>query len=79
VRLRPGTYWVSVQLNVTYLQTFGYWAWSIRSSPNGGPAAWRNPGAGWGVGCTRWSHLTDCSLGPIITGDHAFALRGTVM
>lgn len=77
VRLRPGTYWVSVQLNLTYLDYFGYWTWSSRSSQSGRPAAWRNPGGGWDANCMTWHRSTDCLYGSR-PGDHVFTLRGTV-
>lgn len=75
-RLRAGTYWVSIQLNLTYLDYFGYWTWSARSSQSGRPAAWRNPSGGWDANCLRWSPSSGCLYGSG-PGDHVFTLRGT--
>jgi len=74
VRLRPGTYWVSVQANMDFTPN-GQWGWETRTVMSGNGAAWQNPGNGFGTGCTSWANLLAC----IPTGggpDLMFALYG---
>ncbi|MFZ5879576.1 MAG: hypothetical protein ACOY0R_09410, partial [Chloroflexota bacterium] len=52
VYLQPGTYWLSVQVNMDY--RYGYWGWIERSVQNGNWHAFRNPGGGWKEGCLEW-------------------------
>lgn len=68
--LGPGRYWVSLQNRQGPLR----WA---TGSPNplpppfllGEHAHWRNPGDGWGAGCTDWSDIVTCLVeGKPITG-----------
>jgi predicted cupin superfamily sugar epimerase len=55
----PGTYWISVQADTT--AAGNRWTWTARLTPavNNG-AAWRNPGNGFGSGCTDWGRKTTC-------------------
>lgn len=73
-KLKKGHYWVSVQANLDF---FGgpaeQWYWEISTSTPGSPAAWQNPGGGFGVGCTTWGTLASC-LGT--SGSWMFALKG---
>ena len=75
VKLRKGTYWVSVYVNMDFAAG-GEWGWENTSTAqNGSPAAWRNPGDGFATGCTDWSQENVCiaaGQGP----DHLFVLRG---
>lgn len=76
VRLRQGTYWVSVVANQN-LTPDGQWGWETRTIQNGNPAAWQNPGDGFGTGCTTWANMQGCigfGEGP----DFMFALFGRV-
>jgi hypothetical protein len=58
--LPPGTYWVSMIANLDVL-VGGQLFWSLDSRTGmGAPAAWENPGDGFGTGCTVW---TDNSTG----------------
>ena len=58
-KLKEGKYFVSVQSNQDFA-TAGQWGWEIRSVQSGSPAAWQNPGDGFGSGCTTWGTLTGC-------------------
>jgi hypothetical protein len=73
VRLRPGTYWISVVINMSYIPN-GEWFWGGQTTQHGYPGAWRSPSDGYGTGCVTWHYLEDCGLhvGP----DFAFALYG---
>jgi hypothetical protein len=73
VRLRSGTYWVSVVINMSYIPN-GEWFWGGQTVQSGYPGAWRSPSDGYGTGCVTWHYLEDCGLhvGP----DFAFALYG---
>jgi hypothetical protein len=69
------TYWVSVQANMD-LNTGGQWFWENSTNSIGNDAAWRNPGDGFGTGCTSFARELDCipaGEGP----SHMFALAGT--
>src|SRR2546429_1326203 len=55
--LSEGTYWVSAVGTITGTN----WYWEGRSvTSNGFATAWRNPGGGYGLGCTDWARLQDC-------------------
>ena len=51
--LAPGTYWVSVQANMDF-SPGGEWGWTDRTVTSNSPAAWQNPGGGFGTPCTAW-------------------------
>jgi hypothetical protein len=73
VKLKAGTYWVSVQAQMNFSGGYGEWGWETGSTQNGKPAAWQNPGNGFGTGCTTWGTLQSClGYGP----DLLFALKG---
>jgi hypothetical protein len=50
--LSSGSYWVSVQANLDF-GTGGQWGWTDRTVTSNCPAAWQNPGGGFGV-CPTW-------------------------
>jgi hypothetical protein len=67
--LDPGVYWVSLQRSNGPLR----WA-AISPLPppfvNGENARWRNPGDGFGTGCTDWSDIGSCLVdGKPIAGE----------
>ncbi len=69
--LAPGTYWVAASFeNATNPFNWPY-AWGLTPSTDGAPGVWRNPGDGFGSGCTEWSTLADCG----ITGDYGYAFQ----
>lgn len=72
VSLKPGTYWVSVQVNMDFALG-GQWG-EARTGTHGGPAQWPNPGDGFGTGCTRWGAENDCI--PNGLGDKMFTVKG---
>ena len=51
--LTEGTYWVSVQAHEVFTGG-GQWGWTDRSVQSNSPAAWQNPGGGFGV-CPTWA------------------------
>jgi hypothetical protein len=51
--LTAGTYWVSVQANMDFTLG-GEWGWVDRTVQSNSPAAWQNPGGGFGFGCLTW-------------------------
>jgi hypothetical protein len=73
VKLRAGTYWVSVQANLDF-NVGGQWAWENEVNIVGGDAMWQNPGDGFGTGCTTWGPENTCT--PNGQGDTIFALKG---
>lgn len=72
VRLRSGTHWLSVQVNLDFLAG-GEWGWENQTTTAGNPAQWRNPNGGFGV-CSKWAQENVCI--PDGQGDHIFTLRG---
>lgn len=75
VKLKSGTYWVSVQANMNFSSGAGEWGWATRNTQNGNAAMWQNPGDGFATGCTKWSPEAAC-LGGVAGPDHMFALKG---
>ncbi len=74
--LPAGTYWVSVQAVMDY-SVGGQWMWTERTVQSNSPSAWRNPGGGFGVGCTTWgARLGTCGVGT--DPDLLFRLSGAI-
>ncbi len=75
VKLAPGTYFVSVQVNMSYA-TGGLWGWEdTAGSPTfGSPAAFKNPQNGFQTGCTKWTALNKCEA--VGGADMIFKLLG---
>src|SRR6266513_877627 len=61
--LAPGTYWVSVQARMDFTP-FGQWGWTDRTVTSNSPAAWQNPGGGFGTPCTTWGVRQVCTMSP---------------
>ncbi|MCD4749527.1 MAG: S8 family serine peptidase [Thermoanaerobaculales bacterium] len=73
--LSAGTYWLGIQGNMDY-GSGGQWYWQqddIQSTSYEG--VWRNPGNGFGTGCTSWTYLTTCGS-PADPPDYVFTLWG---
>jgi subtilisin-like proprotein convertase family protein len=62
--LTAGTYWISIQSNMTFA-VGGEWAWGATGTVAIGNAwKWQNPGAGFGTPCTTWGNgATSCIPG----------------
>ena len=73
--LTEGTYWVSVQSQMDFT-VGGQWGWQERTVQSGNPAAWQNPGGGFGTACSTYGVRTTC-LGAG-TPDNMFRVAGTV-
>ena len=72
--LRAGTYWVSAQARQDF-GTNGQWYRSTRSAQNGSESRWRNPGNGYGTGCTSFTPVSSCVAGT--APDLLYWLAGT--
>lgn len=72
VRLKPGTYWLSVVANSVFAEGDGDWGWEMNGTVHGNQATWENPNGGFGV-CPTWGTIGHC-LG--YTGDLMFELKG---
>jgi hypothetical protein len=72
-KLKTGTYWVSVQVNMDF-SSGGEWAWKSQDTSVGLPAAWENPNDGFGTGCTTYTAEFSCFDDGF--GDHLFTLKG---
>jgi len=72
IGLHHGRHWVSVIANMDFAAG-GEWGWENQLDVVGYPAAWRNPGGGFG--CPSWDSEQNC-LG-IGVGDKMFTLKGT--
>ena len=73
--LTPGTYWVSVQPNMDF-SSGGEWGWLDRTVQSFSPAAWQNPGGGFGFGCLTWgARGTTCGIDPTAP-DQIFQIVG---
>jgi len=73
VKLKSGTYWVSVVANCSFEGGCGEWGWDETTAIHGNNAVWQNPDGGFGVGCTTWTEVGTC-IG--YNGDFAFDLQG---
>src|SRR6266487_2271470 len=73
--LTAGTYWVEIQANMTFNPN-GEWGWTDRTVQSNNPAAWQNPGGGFGM-CPTWTVKTVCI--PTAGGpDQVYRLNGTI-
>jgi hypothetical protein len=73
--LSAGTYWVSVQANLNFTPD-GEWGWLDRTVQSNSPAAWQNPGGGFGFGCLTWgARAGTCSVDPAAP-DQIFQIVG---
>ena len=74
--LPAGTYWIEIQANLTFA-TQGEWGWTDRTVLSNSPAAWQNPGGGFGV-CPTWApKLAVCV--PTASGpDQVYRINGTI-
>lgn len=74
VSFRPGTYWISVRVNLDYdAGAGGEWAWLTNNISHGSESKWKNPGDGFETGCVSFTRIRTCyhqGEGP----DFAFAL-----
>jgi hypothetical protein len=76
VSLTAGTYWVSVQARQDFTP-FGQWGWTDRTVQSNSPAAWQNPGGGFGV-CITWGQRgATCGIDPGVP-DQVYRLNGTI-
>ncbi|PYK64400.1 MAG: hypothetical protein DME50_13760 [Verrucomicrobia bacterium] len=74
--LTAGTYWVEMQGNMTFSPN-GEWGWTDRTVQSNSPAAWQNPGGGFGM-CPTWTVKTICI--PTAGGpDQVYRLNGTTV
>jgi len=66
--LPPGTYWVSMIVNLDFVaggQIF--WSLSSQSPAPNANAAWENPGDAFGTGCTSWGDNAVCGAASGLT------------
>jgi subtilisin-like proprotein convertase family protein len=74
--LPAGTYWISVQANMDF-GVGGQWGWDDRVVTSNSPAAWQNPGGGFGTPCTSWgARGATCGIDGV-NPDQVFSLEGT--
>jgi hypothetical protein len=71
--LSNGTYWVAQETRQDFA-TNGQHFWSNRSVQSNGESNWRNPGNGFGTGCTDWTPQTTCGVGGGTNPDFLFEL-----
>ena len=78
IPLGPGTYWISVQANQIY-STTGQWGWTDKVGVGQYPAAWRNPGNGFGLpSCIPWAQRgSTCGIDPPAP-DQVYRLLGNI-
>lgn len=69
--------WISLQANQNFAGgTTGQFGWTTRTVQSNSPAAWKNPGGGFGI-CPTWGTLTTCIAGlPANEKDLLFTLSG---
>lgn len=72
--LVPGTYWLSVQVNMDY-GSGNEWGWNTNDSVRGTAADWRNVDNGFDTGCIHYTLMSTC-IAAGQGGDFAFAIDG---
>ena len=77
--LTAGTYWVSVRANMNFTPG-GQWGWTDRTVTSNSPAAWRNPGGGFGLPACLGFAARGATCGiDAAAPDQLFSLSGVVM
>lgn len=71
----PRKVWVSVQANLDFALG-GQFGWTSRAVQSNSPAAWKNPGGGFGI-CPIWAPMAGCT--GTLDPDFQFGLVGTVI
>ena len=56
-----GTWWLGAQPRIDFDPGNDYWFWETVPSQSGNKAAYRNPGDGFGTGCTAFALMADCA------------------
>jgi hypothetical protein len=74
VALTKGAYFVAIQANTVFSEG-GEWGWLTNNTVRRNPSVWRNPGDGYGTGCTDFAPTKTC-IPDDEGGDFAFALLG---
>ena len=76
--LAPGTYWVSIQVNMSFASG-GQWFWGNFGTTNiGNQYAWQNPGGGFGTPCASWGYgATGCNVGGGSNRNNVFSIIGS--
>jgi hypothetical protein len=76
--LGPGRYWIGVQANRVFNPGVNNFWWRDHAPQVGQPAAWRQPGNGFGDGCTSFvtRHTCPSYSGSADVPDQAFRLSG---
>lgn len=76
--LGPGRHWVAIQTTQAFGSN-GQHFWSNRSVQSNAESVWRNPGDGFGSGCTSWGRQqTECAVGGAAGPDFLFQIVGSV-
>jgi hypothetical protein len=77
--LGPGRYWIGIQANRDFNPGGNNWWWKDRAPQVDQPAAFRQPGDGFGDGCTTFAPRVTGGCYPSTAGfpDQAFRLSGT--
>jgi hypothetical protein len=75
--LNAGTYWLDVQAQLNFLPGNAEWKAETRTVQSNAAALWRDPGDGFGTGCTDWSSLQTCLGAP--GPDLMFSLSGALV
>ena len=74
--LPAGFWWVAIQTTQTFGGGNGQHFWSNRTSQSNQGGVWRNPGDGFGSGCTDWDRMTTCGVGGGTNPDFLFVIAG---
>ena len=73
--LTEGTYWIEIQANMDFA-TQGEWGWTDRTVQSNSPAAWQNPGGGFGV-CPTWAPKLAVCIPTAGGPDQVYRINGT--
>src|SRR5437588_3285995 len=73
--LTEGTYWVEVQAHMPFTPN-GEWGWTDRTVQSNNPAAWQNPGGGFGL-CPTWQPKLAVCIPTASGPDQVYRINGT--
>ena len=75
--LPAGTYWVAISVALDF-GVGGQVFWTNSTVGSLSDGVWRNPGDGFGTGCTNWGTLAACGVGGGVDPGYSFQLLGAV-
>ncbi len=74
--ISSGHYWIVANGRKNFASGGGQWYWVRDVNSTGYPALWKNPGNGFGSGCTSWVPMYSCTALGIADSGWAISMYG---